>query len=73
MVSATAEAIDVHKGAHVERDREDVKIGVIRLSRPRVLESDRYQTLMAYDARVGGESGVALCRTIRRRRWVPAG
>jgi hypothetical protein len=73
IVSATAEGIDVHRGARVEQHREDVRVGMIHLSRPRVLESDRYQTLLAYDARVVGESGVALCRTIRRRRWIAAG
>jgi hypothetical protein len=72
IVSAGVDGIDVNKSVRVVRDREDVNIGMIHLSRPRVLESNRYRALLAYDARVGGESGVALCRTIRRRRWIAA-
>jgi len=80
IVSAGKDQLDVSRAARARRDVDsgdggdgggDVNIGMIHLSRPRALESDRYQTLLAYDARVGGESGVALCRKIHRVRWIP--
>jgi hypothetical protein len=73
LISASKDAIDVNKFARVGRDRDDdINVGMIHLTRPRVLDADRYQTLLAYDARVGGEGGVALCRKLHRRRWIPA-
>src|SRR5207244_4247698 len=49
----------------------NLNLGMIHLSRPTVLESDRFQTVLTYQARVGGETGVALCRKLHRRRWAP--
>jgi hypothetical protein len=73
VVSAGVEATDVQRDARVSHEGDDVRIGFIHLARPRVLESKGCETLLSYDARVGGESGVALCRRIQRRRWIPAG
>jgi hypothetical protein len=54
----------------VSSDGAEMKIGPMHLSRPVVLESDRYETLRTYDAVVAGERGVALIRERRGlSRW----
>ena len=73
LLSATPQAADVSSAPIVDDDRASVNIGPISLTHPTILASQRHETLLTYDARVGDERGVALCRKLRRRRWTPLG
>jgi hypothetical protein len=64
---------DVTRVPVVAGDDGETRIGPIRLNHPTILQADRIETLLTYDAVVGNEKGIALCRKLRLPRWMPRG
>jgi hypothetical protein len=73
LVTVSKDAIDVVSPPAQIVDGQSMNIGMIHLTCPCILQRDRFHTLLTYDARVGGEAGIGLCRRFRPRRWVPPG